>query len=107
MEYLKSAKIYKAMSDETRLQIIDLLSCEELCACEILDYFLITQSTLSYHMKYLIDSEIVLSRKDGSWVKYSLNNDLINELKSFTNKIFDSSSECICKQNKKAFNCKR
>lgn len=106
MEYINSAKIYKAMGDETRLQIIDLLSCEELCACEILDYFLITQSTLSYHMKYLIDSRIVLSKKEGSWVKYSLNKDLVNELRAFTDNIFDNNVECICKQNKKSFNCK-
>ncbi len=106
MDYVKCAKIHKAMSDDTRLQIIDLLSCEELCACDILGYFSISQSTLSYHMNYLIDSELVVSRKVGSWVKYSLNNEVINDFISFNNKIFDNYSECICKTIKKNITCK-
>ena len=41
----------KALSDETRLKIIDMLSCGEMCACEILEELSISQPTLSYHMK--------------------------------------------------------
>ena len=49
----------KALSDETRLRIIDMLSCGEMCACEILKQFSISQSTLSYHMKILTESGLV------------------------------------------------
>ena len=73
MNYEEYALIFKALSDETRLKIIDMLSCGELCACKILESFHITQPTLSYHMKTLCDSGLVLGRREGSWMHYSLN----------------------------------
>jgi len=63
----------KALSDETRVKIFDMLSQGELCACNILDAFNITQPTLSYHMKILSDSGLVESRRDGVWMKYTIN----------------------------------
>ncbi|MCR4944822.1 MAG: metalloregulator ArsR/SmtB family transcription factor, partial [Clostridium sp.] len=47
----ENAKIFKALSDVNRLKIIDILSSEELCACQILPEFDFTQPTLSHHMK--------------------------------------------------------
>ena len=58
--YSKYVPLFKAMSDETRLKIIDMLSCGEMCACDILEEFNITQPTLSYHMKILTDSGLAL-----------------------------------------------
>ena len=52
VSYERLATIFKALSDETRLHIIDMLSCNELCACDILASFNLSQSTLSYHMKF-------------------------------------------------------
>jgi DNA-binding transcriptional ArsR family regulator len=57
----------KAMSDETRLKIIDMLSCGEMCACDILEEFSISQSTLSYHMKILSESGLVNAVRDGGF----------------------------------------
>lgn len=71
--YSNLALMIKALSDETRLKIIDVLSCGEICACEILSLVDISQSTLSYHMKLLTSSGLVNSVKDGSWMRYSLN----------------------------------
>ena len=65
------AKIFKALADETRLKIVDLLSGGEMCGCQLLDHFNITQPTLSYHMKILCDSGIVKGRRDGAWMYYS------------------------------------
>lgn len=65
--------ILKALADETRLKIFNMLSGGELCACKILEYFEITQPTLSYHMKVLCDSGLVEGRRDGVWMRYSLN----------------------------------
>ncbi len=62
-----------------------LTESEELCACKILENFNITQPTLSYHMKILTDSGLVLGNKDGSWMKYTLNSERITELRSFLN----------------------
>ncbi len=78
--------MFKALADETRLKIINMLTeSEELCACKILENFNITQPTLSYHMKILTDSGLVLGNKDGSWMKYTLNSERITELRSFLN----------------------
>lgn len=77
----------KALSDETRIKIFEMLSQGELCACEILEEFNFTQPTLSYHMKILTDSGIVYSRKDGIWMKYSINRDNFEIIKEFINEI--------------------
>lgn len=78
------ALLFKAMSDETRLRIIDMLSKENLCACHILEAFNITQPTLSYHMKILVDSGMVTSQKDGNWTRYYLNKDSIGKVQKLT-----------------------
>lgn len=93
-----SALIFKAMSDETRLRIIDMLSCDELCACAILEKFAITQPTLSYHMKILTESGLVKARKDGAWMRYTLNNELISALKAFLDDMTSDTAHCICKE---------
>ena len=51
--YTETAKILKALSDPKRLRIVDMLSCGELCACQILEAFHVTQPTLSHDMKLL------------------------------------------------------
>ncbi len=63
---------FKALSDSTRLSIVEMLSCEERCACRLLEKFDITQPTLSHHMKILCDSGLVSGRKEGKWTYYSL-----------------------------------
>ena len=73
----------KALSDETRIKIFEMISHKELCACKILEAFNITQPTLSYHMKILCDSGLVNSRKDGSWTKYSINVNHLDDLRKF------------------------
>ncbi len=85
-DYAEYVQMFKALADETRLKIINMLiESEELCACKILENFNITQPTLSYHMKILTDSGLVLGNKDGSWMKYTLNSERITELRSFLN----------------------
>ncbi len=64
LNYDDNAKIIKALSDGNRLKIIDILSCGEKCACDILEHFQFTQPTLSHHMKVLIDCGLVRSRKE-------------------------------------------
>ena len=71
-KYIETAKVFKALSDEHRLMILELLKDEEKCACIILKSLNIVQSTLSHHMKILCESGIVNSRKEGKWMHYSL-----------------------------------
>lgn|SRR5574344_488470 len=78
----------KVLSDETRLKIIDMLSKEELCACHILEEFEITQPTLSYHMKLLVEAGLVSSVKEGNLTRYSLDMNAIQDIeKHFKNLI--------------------
>lgn len=79
--YEQYAVMLKALGDETRVKIFSMLSNEELCACNILEEFNITQPTLSYHMKILCESGLVDSRRDGVWMKYSINKDSLSMLK--------------------------
>jgi ArsR family transcriptional regulator, arsenate/arsenite/antimonite-responsive transcriptional repressor len=98
LNYSDSALLFKALSDETRLKIIDMLSCGERCACRILDAFAISQPTLSYHMKILTESGLVHARKDGSWTRYTLNADLVQSLQSFIADISTAKENCICEE---------
>ncbi|MEG1255086.1 metalloregulator ArsR/SmtB family transcription factor [Clostridium sp.] len=83
--YAEYVPIFKALADETRLKIIHILSDGELCACNILENFNITQPTLSYHMKILTESGLVIAVKDGAWIKYSLNDKKVSDLREVLN----------------------
>lgn len=85
--YTDYAFLLKALGDETRIKIFHMLSKGELCACNLLEEFHITQPTLSYHMKILCESRLVNGRKDGIWMKYSINTDSLKLLKDLFNDI--------------------
>ncbi|HYH03556.1 MAG TPA: metalloregulator ArsR/SmtB family transcription factor [Bacillota bacterium] len=80
--------VFKALADETRLKIIKMLNTDEMCACMILEEFEITQPTLSYHMKILTESGLVNARRDGAWMRYSLNLTNAKALKGFLDQLF-------------------
>ncbi|MDD6468187.1 MAG: metalloregulator ArsR/SmtB family transcription factor [Erysipelotrichaceae bacterium] len=87
MDERKMALIFKAFCDENRIRILKMLRNGEMCACKILDELNVTQPTLSHHMKILCDSEIVIGRKEGKWIHYSISTtgakaamDLLKEL---------------------------
>lgn len=66
------AKIFKALCDAKRLAILEQLRSGEKCACKLQEPLDLTQSGLSYHMKILCDSGIVVSRQEGKWTHYRL-----------------------------------
>ena len=76
-------QILKALGDDIRFQIFEMLRQGSLCACKIHEKLNITQPTLSHHMKTLCDSGIVLAERDGKWVYYSLNCKKLNEVIAF------------------------
>ena len=86
--YRTYSAIFKALSDETRLRIVDMLSCSELSACDILQSFTLSQSTLSYHMKILIDTGIVNARREGLWTKYSINDETFDKIMDFLPQLY-------------------
>lgn len=72
MDEKKTALIFKAFCDENRIKIIKMLRSGEKCACRLLEEMEISQPTLSHHMKILCDAGIVVGRKDGKWMHYSI-----------------------------------
>lgn len=67
-----NAKVFKALCDPKRLAILEQLRSGEKCACVLQEPMDLTQSGLSYHMKVLCDSGLVVSRQEGKWTHYRL-----------------------------------
>lgn len=67
-----TARIFHALSDETRLRILGLLSRGERCVCELTDALDAGQSRLSFHLKALKEAGLVTDRREGRWVYYAL-----------------------------------
>ena len=63
--YQEHAKVFKALCDLKRLATLSFLRGGEKCACVLMGQLGIAQSTVSYHMKILCKSGIVVSRQDG------------------------------------------
>lgn len=79
--------VFKALGNETRFLIFNLLTQHKMCACELLANLNITQPTLSHHMKVLSNAKIVIDEIKGKWTYYELNLSKIKEIKSLLNKI--------------------
>ncbi len=73
--YEEQAKIFKAFCDPKRLAILGELRGGEKCACVLQEMLGLTQSGLSYHMKILCESGIVIARQEGKWTHYRLSAD--------------------------------
>ncbi len=74
------ARIFKAMSDENRLKILELLQKKDRNASEILAEMDFGQSTLSHHMRLLLDAGIVESYRNGKWTIYHLNHSTYDKM---------------------------
>jgi len=68
----QTARLFHALSDETRLRILGLLSRGERCVCELTDALDAGQSRLSFHLKALKEAGLVTDRREGRWVHYAL-----------------------------------
>ena len=91
-EYTENIRIFKALCDENRWRILEILHGGEKCACVLLNKLNIQQSTLSHHMKILCDSEIVIGRKDGKWMHYSINQEGLENAKKKIDMILETSN---------------
>jgi ArsR family transcriptional regulator, arsenate/arsenite/antimonite-responsive transcriptional repressor len=75
MKLLKDT--FKALSDETRLQIMTLLlEQEELCVCDFVGALGQTQSKVSRHLRYLYNAGLVQDRREGLWMHYRISTHL-------------------------------
>src|SRR5436190_18298797 len=79
----QAATWFHALSDETRLEIVRMLSHGERCVCDLTGSLKAAQSRLSFHLKTLKDAGLLTDRKDGRWVYYSLNRENMDEMSEF------------------------
>lgn len=96
IKYIENAKLFKVLSDPTRLCIVEMISCYEMCACDILEKFSISQPTLSHHMRILCDAGLVNSRREGKWTYYSLDESRFKELQEFFYIVTNDTEDCLC-----------
>ena len=80
--------VFKALSDETRLRILNLLYERELCVCDVMEILQITQAKASRHLIYLKNAGLVKDRKQAQWAYYSMRND--NKPKFLDSFVYDS-----------------
>jgi ArsR family transcriptional regulator len=76
----KTAELFHALADETRLDILDQLKDGERCVCELTDALQTGQSRLSFHLKVLKDAGLIQDRPEGRWIYYAINSDTVEEL---------------------------
>jgi ArsR family transcriptional regulator, arsenate/arsenite/antimonite-responsive transcriptional repressor len=67
----RAVALFHALSDETRLAILELLRDGERCVCELTDALDVAQSRLSFHLRVLRDAGLVSDRRDGRWIYYT------------------------------------
>lgn len=67
---------FKALSDETRLRILALLTAGELCVCDLVAVLQLPQSTVSRHLAYLRNTGLISDRREGVWMYYRLTDQL-------------------------------
>ena len=72
-------RLFKALSDETRLRIINLLLERECCVCEVMQAMKISQTRASRGLTALHNTGILKVRRDGLWVLYSIDEDGIEK----------------------------
>lgn len=82
LDTAQASRWFHALSDETRLEIVERLLTGERCVCELTDDLDVAQSRLSFHLKTLKDADLVTDRRDGRWVHYTLNRETLGEIEA-------------------------
>jgi ArsR family transcriptional regulator len=85
MDAKRAERISKALSDPTRLKILSEIKkkSESLYCVELYDNIKLAQPSISHHLKQLTETSIILSKKEGRNIKYTLNNEVIDEYIDF------------------------
>jgi ArsR family transcriptional regulator len=75
----RAARLFHALSDGTRLSILERLRFGERCVCDLTDALDAAQSRLSFHLKVLKDAGLVADRREGRWMYYTLDTEALTE----------------------------
>lgn len=73
-------RVFKALNDPIRREILELLREKDLNAGEIADHFSITRPSISHHLDLLKQADLVTSLKNGQFVNYSLNKTVVDDI---------------------------
>lgn len=99
-DFRQEAAVFRALCDEKRLAILARLRSGEKCACVLQEPLELTQSGLSYHMKILCDSGLVVSRQEGKWTHYRLSPEgrerALELLRQLTTEHGQEAGSCAC-----------
>ena len=83
IDFADYEKKFKALADQKRLQIMyELCQKGEVCVCDLCDIVEMPQSKLSYHLKILLDANLIKKETRGTWSYYELNYEEVNHLLS-------------------------
>ena len=77
----RTARLFHALADETRLRILEQLADGEQCVCDLTDALEAGQSRLSFHLKTLKDAGLVTDRRRGRWIYYTLRPEAVDEIR--------------------------
>jgi ArsR family transcriptional regulator, arsenate/arsenite/antimonite-responsive transcriptional repressor len=83
LDVARGAQLFHALSDETRLEILDMLRGGERCVCELQDKLDAAQSRLSFHLRVLKEAGLVSDRREGRWSYYRITADSLAEVHDF------------------------
>ena len=86
----EASRLFHALSEPTRLRILEQLKGGEQCVCELTEAFNTGQSRLSFHLRVLKEAGLINDRPEGRWIYYSLNLEGIKELAAFVDTLKDS-----------------
>lgn len=95
----RAAELFHALSDETRLEIVQRLRSGERCVCDLTDLLEAAQSRLSFHLKVLKDAGLVSDRREGRWIHYSLNTEVFAEVQELLGDMKPSTRRLSVKDN--------
>jgi len=82
LERAQALRLFHALSDPTRLDIVRKLRQGERCVCELTDALDAAQSRLSFHLKVLKEAGLVSDRREGRWIYYELRREALEDLSS-------------------------
>lgn len=84
---------FKALSDPTRREILNLLKAQTLSAGEISEHFNITGATVSHHLTILKNADLISDKREGKYIYYELNLSVFEEILNWFNSFFDKENE--------------
>ena len=79
LDLARAAHLFHALSDETRLAVLEMLRDGERCVCDLQESLDAAQSRLSFHLKVLKEAGLVTDRREGRWSYYTLAPDALGE----------------------------